>query len=95
MLQLWDVRPATPPFGELFRWNDYVGRPLHFLEGRTEMTIEAAGIDGCEVVHARLCEQIIPAHNRFLFLDFQTGPGYHTVTPTHGRERKGLLQWLY
>ncbi|KFA94040.1 hypothetical protein [Archangium violaceum] len=96
LLQLWDVRPLrSAARHQVYRWKAYRGRSLSFLERQTVLRIEAADVEGLVLVEARLVDQIVPAYNRVVFLDFQHTPSFHTVTPSHGRVREGFLQWLY
>ncbi len=95
LLQLWEVRRSSPGSRPVFRWNDFVDARLDFLEDSRSLMIEAAAVEGVELVEARLLDQIVPRFNRIVLLDFDHSEAFHSVTPSHGRERKGILQWLY
>lgn len=46
----------------------------------------------CDLV---LIDQIMPIYNRLVLIEFISSPAYHSVTPSHGRERENLIQWFY
>ena len=94
-LQLWATEPAGPEDPQPLRWADFEGRRLEFLRREVALVIEAADVVGVLPVRARLLDQVLPRYNRLVFLDFQSGPGFHSVTPSEGRTRAGFLQWLY
>ncbi len=96
LLQLWDARPRRPGSRRaLRRWDAFDGARLSFLEREPIVDVEAAAPRGLTTVEARLVAQIVPAWNRVVFLDFRSGPAYHSVTPSGRRARMGFLQWLY
>lgn len=94
LLQLWATEPADD--AELaVRWDDWENRELDFLERSPELTIEVAAELGVRPMHARVLDQVVPRYNRVVFLDFQTTPSFHSITPTGPRPREGFVQWLY
>ncbi len=95
LLQLWAMKDAVDVGQHIFRIAEYEGMRLDFLEHEREVDIEAAGEDGFRLIHAQLIDQIVPCYNRVVFLDFQTTPAFHSVSPSGSRARNGFLQWLY
>lgn len=93
LLQLWKVEDeygATPEF------NTPKGR-LDFLEkyNRIRTSTPGGGFEDGRTHDLILVDQIVPAYNRIFLCNFQYSPTYHSVTPSHGRERLGFVQWLF
>lgn len=42
-----------------------------------------------------LIDQIVPTYNRLFVCNFELNPAYHSVTPSNGRDRTGMVQWLH
>jgi hypothetical protein len=95
LLQLWDVRTARDPQARPWRWADFIGRRIDFIENSRAILVEAAGETGPEIVDAFLLDQIVPNFNRVVFLNLEHSPAFHSVTPTYARPRNGFLQWMY
>jgi hypothetical protein len=97
LLQLWHAVGPLDQAAEAraLRWNDYKCRPLDFLATSTNLEIELVAEDGGRLTQIRLLDQIVPAFNRVVFLDFLRSPAFHSVTVSGDRPRDGFLQWLF
>ncbi len=97
LLQIWDhAAPSSNPHSRRsFLWADYLEQRLDFLETEKTVEIEVAATSGGQVARMELLDQIVPTYNRVVFMDFQYSSAFHAVTPSHGKLRKGFLQWLF
>ncbi|MEX2205435.1 MAG: 2OG-Fe(II) oxygenase [Myxococcota bacterium] len=92
-LQLWE---ATPPRrgARPLCWHAYVGRRLDFLGRRREVVVELGGPGERPVNKLRLVDTITPSNNRIVILALRPGQLVHSVTPSNGRSRRAILQWI-
>lgn len=95
LLQLWEMSEVQPDDPAPYYWDEWDGRALEFLERDQSMIIEAADVLGVRPMRARRLDQIVPRYNRIVFMDFQTTPSFHSITPTGAKPREGFVQWLY
>lgn len=97
VFQIWRALPDDGASGaELHRWNDYLGRPLSFLECGEDLRVEVpVGSLGFKIMRLLQIEQMLPEHNRILMCDLSAESVIHSVTPSHGRVRTGFVQWIY
>jgi hypothetical protein len=97
VFQIWRPLPDDDGDGAgLHRWNDYIDRPLSFLESGEDLCLEVpVGSLGFRRKRLLLVEQVLPEHNRILMCDLSSESVIHSVTPSHGRVRSGFVQWIY
>lgn len=94
LLQLW--RPDEALAADVFEVNRPKGR-MDFLAHQKRIRTSTPGGGFKDHKGAKdlvLVDQIVPAYNRIFINNYQDDPAYHSVTPSNGRERTGLVQWL-
>jgi hypothetical protein len=50
--------------------------------------------EGIRPAEMFLIDQVLPEYNRLVVTDFVRDPCYHAITPSNGRIRYGVVQWL-
>lgn len=78
-----------------FKIEELIDQRLSFLEGRKTMTIEAASFQSYESCQLELIKEVEPFYNRVVICDIESDPFYHSVTPSQGKIRYAITQWLY
>lgn len=94
LLQLW--RPDEAKARDVFEVDRPKGR-MDFLthHKRIRTSTPGGGFKDHRGPHDLvLVDQIVPAYNRIFINNYQDDPAYHSVTPSNGRERTGIVQWL-
>jgi hypothetical protein len=93
LLQLWTPDIVNAPKTRAISYNETQGR-LDFLNS-PRLHVRPAGIWPYEGPRDLiLVDQIIPAYNRLFICNFKAEPAYHSVTPSSGKVRQGIVQWL-
>jgi Rps23 Pro-64 3,4-dihydroxylase Tpa1-like proline 4-hydroxylase len=41
-----------------------------------------------------MIDQIVPSYNRLVLINFKNSPAFHSINPSHGKNRKGFVLWL-
>ncbi|MCB9765938.1 MAG: hypothetical protein H6739_39555 [Alphaproteobacteria bacterium] len=93
LLQRWQALP-TRPGDEPMRWADREREHLGFLEERRELVLELGGPWNLPVTRLRLLDQVVPERNRAVLIGLHPQQAVHSVTPSHGRARRAVLQWV-
>lgn len=94
LLQLWQELPAAEALGEPLHWADQLHRRLDVLDHQRELYLELGGPWYLPKTHLRLIDQIIPMRNRAVLFALHPERMIHSVTPSRGRERYAILQWI-
>lgn len=97
VLQMWaEINRASLLNNEdvEFRWKHYKDKRLDFLSERNTLTTHVVKYDGVETAEVILLDQIMPEYNRLVVTDFVRDPAYHSITPSNGRIRHAIVQWL-
>lgn len=93
LLQLWRMEETMA--GPAFAVDHPKGR-LEFLlsHQRIRTSTPGGGFPDGRAHDLVLIDQIVPCYNRVFLCDLRASPAYHSVTPSAGRERLGIVQWL-
>lgn len=97
ILQLWAEAARTEPLSAdavEFRWKDYKDERLDFLNEHRTLTTHLVKQGGVKPAELFLLDQITPEYNRLVVTDFVRDPAYHSITPSNGRSRYAIVQWL-
>jgi hypothetical protein len=97
LLQLWsDITPPEPIENTDvdFRWKFYKDQRLDFLTEHQMLTTHLVTPNGIKPGKVFLLDQITPEYNRLVLTDFIRDPAYHSITPSNGRMRYAIVQWL-
>ena len=93
LLQLWTKDIVDSPDTTTILPAQVTGR-LDFLNS-SRLCVRPAGFWPYPQAHDLvLVDQIIPAYNRLFICNFKAEPAYHSVTPSNGKVRQGIVQWL-
>lgn len=98
LLQLWKVDEVSNV--DAYAVDNPKGR-LCFLEAeegqpkRIRTKTPGGGFPDKQPHDLVLIDQVVPTYNRVFLCNFQQNPAYHSVTPSHGRERTGFVQWMF
>jgi len=93
LLQLWRVDKPLDP--EAMRVETPSGRCDFLINSQKIRTsTPGGGFEGGGERDLILVDQIVPAYNRLFVNNYQYDPAYHSVTPSNGKERTGVVQWL-
>lgn len=96
LLQLWARIEHSKPIDSVeYSWEEYGEQRLEFLNERYSLTTDLVTSDGLQAAELFLIDQISPEYNRIVLADFIRDPGYHSITPSNGRERYAVVQWLF
>ncbi len=95
LLQLWRVDEGQAPNTLLVNSPDPTQR-LDFLtkHQRVRTSTPGGGFRDGQAHDMVLIDQIVPIYNRLFVCNYQENPAYHSVTPSNGRVRTGVVQWL-
>ena len=93
LLQLWRADEASAD--DVFTVDCPKGR-LDFLtqHQRIRTSSPGGGFMDSKPHDMVLLDQIVPTYNRLFLCNYQYDPAYHSVTPSNGRERIGVVQWI-
>ena len=93
LLQLWKAEPAMDP--RAFHVEAPKGR-LDFLNHHRKIrtSTPGGGFPDGKPKDLVLIDQIVPAYNRLFVCNYQDDPAYHSVTPSNGKARTGVVQWI-
>lgn len=93
LLQLWHVDDVNKP--NTFSVNCPNGR-FDFLNKhkRINTSTPGGGFADNKPHDLILVDQIVPTYNRMFLCNYQYDPAYHSVTPSNGKARTGIVQWL-
>lgn len=74
---------------------DYGNERLDYLNERYILTTDLVAYNGRKPSELILIDQILPEYNRLVLTDFLRDPAYHSITPSNGRTRYAIVQWLF
>lgn len=97
VLQLWAESgnsSALTPEDVEYRWQELKDERLEFLNERYSLTTDLVTFDGIRPAELFLIDQVLPEYNRLVVTDFVRDPAYHSITPSNGRARYAIVQWL-
>ncbi len=95
LLQMWRVDEGNAPGTfEVNRPNPSSRCDFLTAHKRVRTSTPGGGFKDGKAHDLVLVDQIIPAYNRMFICNYQDDPAYHSVTPSNGRERTGIVQWL-
>ncbi len=96
MLQLWARIEHDKKFDSVdYSWKEYGEQRLEYLNERYCLTTDLVTVNGLEPAELFLIDQITPEYNRIVLTDFVRDPSYHAITPSNGRVRYAIVQWLF
>jgi len=93
LLQLWHVDDVVKP--NTYQVNFPDGR-FNFLNKykRINTSSPGGGFDDNKPHDLILVDQIVPIYNRMFLCNYQHDPAYHSITPSNGKARTSIVQWL-
>lgn len=95
LLQLWkpeeSILPGTPIFDGPTGRMDFLSM---YKRIRTSTPGGGWGKLGDLARDVILIDQVVPSYNRVFLCNFQTDACYHSVTPSNGKVRYGVVQWI-
>lgn len=97
VLQLWAESGSSGTLAAEdveYRWQNLKDERLEFLNERYSLTTDLVAFEGRRPAELFLIDQILPEYNRLVVTDFVRDPAYHSITPSNGRTRYAIVQWL-
>jgi hypothetical protein len=90
LLQMWRENETLAPGAPKYELQDPERKVPHEIRFHTS-TAEGVAPKPRDFV---LVDQIVPEYNRLFVCNLQASPGWHSVTPSRGRPRYGMAQWI-
>lgn len=96
MLQMWaEIEHPDPIETVDYSWEEFGDQRLDYLDERYSLTTDLVTKNGLKPAEVFLIDQILPEYNRIVLVDFLRDPAYHSITPSNGRQRLAIVQWLF